>query len=904
MRCVLILLVLASSFAFGQGIQLTSTQQQMLDSLPEAQRQEALAAIRDLQGQQGLSEQQSINEPVSQQSSTVPVAMAPQTVVQSEIRAAGRSRIILNLRLSGSLSDAQRSELAADPVAQRLTGTHLHILDDSGVLTLPGLEPIPVLGMVVADINRRLMAEPYLSIFDVDSWILGQTLTGVEALAPFGYNLFESSGATLNAPTSGPVPPDYVLGPGDSVRVQLFGNVNGIYEYEVSRDGILNLPDIGPVIVAGLRFSEVRADVNLRVKEMLIGTQVSVTMGQLRTIRVFILGDVNEPGSYVVGGLATISGALHSSGGISRIGSLRDIQLKRDGTVVSKLDAYDLLLRGDNSGDSRLQQGDVIFVPPIGTTVSVGGAVNRPAIYEVKRLTSAADLVGLAGGLKPAAHAAGARLARIEADGERTVLSVDVQSESVSTVRIRNGDTLIIPEVLPEVHNAVVLGGHVHRPGTYPWRSGMRLTDLIGSSQELKSAADTRYVLIRREKQRGQPIEVLSANLAAALLAPSSAANIRLEASDTVHVFSLALGRQRVVEPLLEELRLQSTIDAPVRVAQISGNVRAPGEYPLETDMRVSDLIRAGGDLTEAAYTLRAELTRYSIGDGKSRETEVVKVDLNAIRRGVDSADLVLREHDYLIINRTPEWDAIWTVSLKGEVQFPGEYRVRRGETLANVINRAGGFTEAAYVEGAVFLRESLRVQEQQQIENLAGRLESDLATLSLETIANGGAETFSTGRLLLDQLRSTEAVGRLVVDLRQDGGATESAETIEMRDGDQLLVPIRSQVVTVLGETQQNTSHLFSGNLSREDYINLSGGLTRRADKKLIYVVRANGAVVAGSRSRWFGRRDNVRIWPGDTIVVPLKTDRIRPLTFWGSVTQVLYQGAIAVAAIKTFDD
>jgi protein involved in polysaccharide export with SLBB domain len=249
------------------------------------------------------------------------------------------------------------------------------------------------------------------------------------------------------------------------------------------------------------------------------------------------------------------------------------------------------------------------------------------------------------------------------------------------------------------------------------------------------------------------------------------------------------------------------------------------------------------------------------------------------------------------MISRVPEWDTIWTVSLEGEVRFLGEYRVRRGETLADVVTRAGGLTENAFAEGALFLRESLKEQEREQLDTLARRLESDLATLSLQAENSGGSDTLETGRTLLDQLRNTEPVGRLVIDLGY-------AARVEMRDGDRLLVPTHTQVVTVLGETQQNTSHLYRESLSRDDYINLSGGLTRRADKKLIYVVRANGAVVAGNRSRWLGRGGNVDIRPGDTIVVPLDTDRMRPLTFWGGVTQILYQGAIAVAAVKTFNN
>jgi protein involved in polysaccharide export with SLBB domain len=899
----IIWLVLGTSVVFAQGIQLSAEQQQMLNQLPPAQRQQAMDAIRQLQSQQSAQ-------------STTPIREEPSTAQDSELLSAviaasaeqiptakARSRIIIDFVPRSSLTPAEVASLNKDPVLKGLQGSQLYILDDAGVLSLQGLDAIPLLGLVEEDIERRLGAEPYLNRFDIDVRILGQESIGIEALEPFGYDVFEAKDATFDAPSSGPVPPDYVLGPGDSVRVQLFGNVNGIYEYEVSRDGILNLPEIGPVTVAGLPFSEFRADLNKRVKEMLIGTQVSVTMGQLRTIRVFVLGDVNQPGSYVVSALVAVGGALYQSGGISKVGSLRNIQLKRNGRLVATLDLYDALLKGDTSSFQRLQPGDVIFVPPIGTTIGVGGAVKRPAIYETKGKATIADAVKLAGGLAPDAFAKGARIERI--DGERTTIAVDLTSAESSRQRVRSGDTLVVPDVLPSLEDTVVLAGHVFRPGNYQWRPGMRLTDLIGSADELKPGVDTDYVLIRRETKRGQPIQVLSANLSEALKTPAGTDNVRLEASDTVHVFSLALGRQRVVEPLLQELRLQSTFDAPVGEVQISGNVRAPGVYPLESKMRVSDLIRAGGNLSENAYSLEAELTRYSSTGTSSREIEVVQVDLDAIRGGVDSANLVLREHDYLIIKRIPDWDTKWTVALDGEVRFPGEYRVRRGETLGEVLQRAGGLTDNAFPEGAVFLRETLKEQEQEQIETLARRLEADVATLSLQAANEGSSETLTTGRVLLDQLRNTEAVGRLVLDMTQDGsGRYSEAAAVELRDGDQLLVPSRPQVVTVLGEIQQNTSHLYRDNLSRNEYIDLSGGLTRRADKKLIYVVRANGAVVAGNRSRWLGRGGRVDIRPGDTIVVPLDTDRMRPLTFWTNVTQILYQAAIAVAAVQTFDN
>ena len=898
MRKLAILLVLFCTSIFAQDIQLTPEQQQMLNALPPAQRQQALAAIRDLQGQQSASTQQTINEPIIDATPPLGEAAPPTLLEEDELRAEARSRLVLDFSTRPDLRPDEVEAIQSDPALLRLFGSHVFTLDDSGVLPLDGLGFIPLLGLSEADIQSRLRAEPGLEYFDIEVRILEQEAIGTEALQPFGYDVFEQGGG-LEAPSAGPVPSDYVLGPGDSVRVQLFGNVNAIYEYEVSRDGILRLPEIGPVTVAGITFSEFRQDLEERVQEMLIGTRVSVTMGPLRTIRVFVLGDVNRPGSYVVSGLATVSTALYRSGGVSDVGTLRNIQLKRNGKVVARFDGYSLLIRGDTSGDVRLQPGDVVFVPPIGNTVAVGGAVKRPAIYEYRGAADAADAVMLAGGLSSEAFEQGARIERFDEDGGRSVLAVNLSDDTSSATKLRSGDTLLVPEVLPDFDSAVTLSGHVYRPGTYAWKPGMRITDLFRSSNELKPGVDMNYVLVRRERKRGEPIEALSADLAAAMANSASLANIELIARDQVFVFSEKLGRQRTVTPIVEELQRQATHENPALQVQISGHVRAPGTYPLEPEMRVSDLIRAGGGLAEEAYALEAELARYSIESGETRVTETRVIDLSRALAGAPEADVLLSSYDYMRINRIPEWNTAWTVTLDGEVRFPGEYRVGRGESLRQVLDRAGGLTEEAYPQGAVFLRESLREQEQEQIEMLARRMESDLTTLSLQTAQTGGSDMMATGRQLLNQLRATEAVGRLVID-----ESHLDSDDFELRDGDQLLIPQRPQVVTVLGEIQQSTSHLYDKNLSRDDYINLSGGLTRRADKGRIYVVRANGAVIAGKGSRWLGRGGGIDIRPGDTIVVPLDTDRMRPLTFWGSVTQILYQGAIAVAAVRTFDN
>jgi len=762
-------------------------------------------------------------------------------------------------------------------------------------------------------VSPRRVAQPELTSSEVQEGQGIEGLTGSTALersrpelAPFGYDLFAGEPSTFAPATDIPVPVNYVIGPGDTIELQLFGSQNASHTLVVTREGVLNFPELGPITVSGLRFSDLQQTLQQRVSEQMIGVRSSISMGRLRSIRVFVLGDAYRPGSYTVSALTTMTNALFVSGGVNAIGSLRNVQLKRNGQVVTTLDLYDLLLRGDTSGDSRLQPGDVIFIPPVGTTVGIDGEVRRPAIYELTNERTVEQVIALAGGMLPTAFPEASQIERINEDRERTIVDVDLNTSSGLTTTVTGDDVIRVYSVLEKREDVVQLAGRVFRDGAFQWRPGMRLSDLIPSLGELQPRSDPEYVVIRREVPGTLNIDVMSANLLAALAQPGSAADPELKPRDQVQVLGFDANRSANVQPLLVELRQQASSTEPTRVVTIAGRVRSPGQYPLESGMRVSDLIRAGGDLAEEAFVLDAELTRYAIINDEQRETEVIDIDLGAILRGDSLADLQLSEHDFLRINTVPDWNSEWSVSLRGEVRFPGEYRIRRGETLRQVLERAGGLTEEAFAEGAVFLRESLRQKEQDQIDLLSQRLEADLASLSLEERNSADGNSLETGNQLLSQLRTTEAVGRLVIDLNLVAAKLPDdalIDDIELREGDQLLVPTHTQVVTVIGETQQNVSHLFQPGLSRDDYIGMSGGFTRRADKKFIYVVRASGAVLPAGKSGFFRRGNNVGIRPGDTIVVPLEVDRLRPLTFWTSVTQILYQSAIAVAAVRSFN-
>ena len=381
---------------------------------------------------------------------------------------------------------------------------------------------------------------------------------------------------------------------------------------------------------------------------------------------------------------------------------------------------------------------------------------------------------------------------------------------------------------------------------------------------------------------------------------------------DKVFVFDLSANRARTVQPLVAELELESSATKPAQVVSIDGEVRAPGRYALEPSMHVSDLIRAGGSLEDSAYTGSAEIARYQVVNGEKRQTELIDVDLAAIRRNEAGADALLKPYDILVIKKTPQWEEPGTVVLKGEVRFPGVYPILRGETLSSVVRRAGGMTDLAFDEGAVFLRTELKAREKEQLEMLTTRLQGDLAGLALEAlttsaVTNGGgggnsSQGLVVGQQLVQQLRNTKPVGRLVINIDQVMSAKPgSTYDVMLRDGDQLLVPKKTQDVTILGEVQSPTSHVYQPGLTRDAYIERSGGTTQRADKSRIYVVRANGDVVTGHRGGWFRRTREIDIRPGDTIVVPMDTERVRGLPLWTSVTTIIYNLAVALLAVHS---
>lgn len=787
-------------------------------------------------------------------------------------------------------------------------------------------------------------------------------------LVPFGYELFAGAPSTFEPVNDIPVSSDYVLGPGDNLKVELYGKESESYELSIDAEGKVYFPELGPISLAGLSFQEAKTKLSSEVSKRMIGMKASVSMGVLKSIRVFVLGEAYVPGSYVVSSLSTITNALVLSGGISETGSLRNIQLKRKGELVQTLDLYKLLLEGDTSNDAPLRSGDVVFIPPVGDTAGIDGEVRRPAIYEFVPGETLSDLVAYAGGLTASAFTKKSTLERIINNEQKTVINYSKENAQLKDQPAQAGDLLRIASVLEKVENTVAVRGHVYRPGIQNWREGLRLSDVISSVDQLKPGADLRYGLIKRYVGPQKNLQVLSFSLTNVFSNPDSEKNRVLQSQDEILVFALypkdqnelpeelrlkkgitgagysfgasrlgqlesknepeplmfeqegrsALiendrahsrhtltvteyekeaaywGRVWVIEEILEELRAQAHLGNPSKEVKITGSVRYPGAFPLVDGMTVEDLIYAAGGLTEKAYKLSAEVSRTGFDQYQKRMQSRYDIDLASDA----GRTFMFSSRDVLQIRAIPEWVEDHYVELKGEVRFPGFYPIHKDDTLREVLKRAGGVTDYAYVPGAVFTRVELKKQQERRLEEMQRRLQEDIAKAELvgkET----GQRSRDVGKAweLLEQLERTPALGRLVIDL--DKVINEDPDySIPLQSGDALVVPSRKNSVTIIGEVQLPISQVFEPALNYSDYITRSGGMTSKADDERIYIIKANGGVELPESGHWFASND-AQISPGDTIVVPLDADKLDSIVLWRDVSQIFYQIALGAAAV-----
>lgn len=723
-------------------------------------------------------------------------------------------------------------------------------------------------------------------------------------LKQFGYDFFRNSIANLPTTENLPVGSDYVIGPGDSLRIDVWGSLQARYEAAVDRNGEMTIPRVGAVKVWGLTYAQARDAVNKAFSRYYRGYELNVTLGSLRTIQVYVVGEVEVPGTYNVSSLATVINALAAAGGPSKSGSLRSIRISRGGKAVQEIDLYEMFLSGDRSRDMRLENGDTLFVPVIGPVVAVAGEVKRPGIYEIKGKTALPGLLAMAGGITAAGDTGRIQLERIEGNSTRIVADYLSGGKSLDAelagVEVRDRDMVNVFPVREAMREVVTLAGNVARPGAYQFRKGMRVKDLIPDASLLLPESYMESVEITRLSPPDYRREVLTVNLRE-VLKGNPVDNVELQEQDTIKIFS----RDEMVER--------------PRVS-INGQVVTPGTYDYFPRMTVRDLVTAAGSPKRNAYLESAELTRVSVG-GSNAKAVRLEINLGKALAGDAAHNLALEPEDALIVRGIENWLEATDrfVTLRGEVKFPGIYSIAKGERLSSVIERAGGYTDKAYLKGARFKRKSVREEQQKRMDEVIARTEQEILRKQgeLAAVAASREELEATRTALeglqksLNKLRETRAEGRVVIRLAKLDAFRKSPYDLELMGGDILEVPQVSSVVSVMGQVYNPTSFVHLPGEDVAHYLKDAGGATRDGEESDMYIISADGSVLSRQQTT-FGIRwsDSQRRWtfggflatvldPGDTLVVPQKLERIAWMREIKDMTTILSQIALTAGVI-----
>ncbi len=786
-----------------------------------------------------------------------------------------------------------------------------------------------------------------------------------------------------------PVGPDYVIGTGDGLAIDLWGGVSQRFVRVVDREGRVSLPEVGPLLVSGKSLADVQQAVQQVLRTQYRDVSADVSISRLRTVRVYVVGEVSEAGAYDISSLSTPLNALFAAGGVTPRGSLRALKHLRGKLLVEEVDAYDLLLHGVRSDMRRLENGDTLLVPSLGPQVTVDGMVRRPAIYELHGESSLSEVLELAGGILPTATLRHIEVQRIEAHEKRTMLTLDLLpagdadsiKKQLEAFKINDGDEVHIFPIAPYNEDSIYVQGHVQRPGRYSYKQGMSLSDLIGSYKDLLPEPAPHYAEIVRINPPDFHPSVESFDLSAALANPASAP--KLQPLDTVRVFSrfdfepapeiwvggevrepgkyrtsgqahlrdavyLAGGvtqdaslntaqlfrmqpdgTMRILSVDLREAlagnpmdnvvmeprdrllvhRNPSRVDPPT--VYIKGEVAKPGRYPLTTNMHLAELVRVAGGLKRSAYTESADLARFDMSGAQKAPGDQVELNLAAAMSGDPKTDVPLRDGDILTIRQLPRWADIGaSMNVRGEVLHPGTYGIGPGERLSSVLARSGGFGPEAFPYGAVLIRKEvrdlevkshvelvLRVKAEQDYLRTLPETDTDQKNAKLTAIA----QTQST----LDQLQAAAPIGRVVIHVRSDLRSWRNTPTdLPVRDGDVLIIPKSANYVTVTGQVFNPTAVANVSGHSAKWYLGQAGGLTQLADKKAVFVIRADGSVLAAKNNSvdwWEGDPLNATLRAGDTIVVPEKAPKIAGRN-WAAImqsAQLASSIALAVAYI-----
>lgn len=973
---------------------------------------------------------------------------------------------------------------------------------------------------------------------------------------------------------------DYIVGPGDYVVITLWGRLEARYSLLVDSGGNISVPNLGYFKVAGMSFKNVREMLNKKTQQI-VGAKSSISMGGLRMIQIYVLGEVNRPGMYPLDSMSTITNALFISGGPKDIGSLRNIELRRKNRILTKFDLYDLLLKGDKSHDLILENGDIIFVPPVGVLVGVAGNIKRPAIYELRDKFDLTSVLEIAGGVNPSAYIEQIQIDRIVNHQMQQVIDLNLKEvDKIKDFQLWDGDLVKVFTITERIKNFVSIEGNVKRPGKYEYKSGMHLSDLISKEEDLLNETFFDYAVIKRLEPPNNEVHLINFNLGKFIFDKDKSSDIVLKEQDEIYIFSTwafkdkpkvtvkgevrALGARSefrkleyqhrelveksnqilsrgmtvskemqdeilkleeeiqqkypystmldetklrklkaqfdrmkasgqmisqdlvnnidISEKLIENKRIfvallttrlkikkfmskskekkganykinsdmyndivnleqsledsftspeliklklgelkmkiddieakgmgdsnggrsdsdvQLEIDAleqeiadktmnltldsvsvPIvssskvkdailgaggltpdalldkgeilrndnghitrlhfnvvaamegtpsdnlelknndeliihsvreksfaQVVFVDGEIRQPGKYSYYTGMKVSDLLFMAGNTLESTFLDEAEIYSATIVDGLEIRKTYRTINLRKLLDGDQANDPQLQPYDRLFIKRIPQWGDMIFVNIDGEVKFPGKYIVKKGERLSSLIKRAGGYTDYAYIRGAVFTREKVRLLQQTQLDEMVQRLEIELLSRgSAQAASSLSADSASVIQqelnqkmIFLDRLKQIKAKGRMVINLKEPEVLAKTPFDIEVEEGDVLFIPSNPNTVQIIGSVYNQTAFVFDSHKDFADYTNLAGGYTENADSERVYILKVDGTAMR-PKATFFGTRGGQKIESGDTIVVPEKLVTVSWLRDLRDITQILYQIAVTTGVM-----
>lgn len=754
---------------------------------------------------------------------------------------------------------------------------------------------------------------------------LAQSSTG-EVLPIFGRDFFRHAPSTFAPADQIPVTSDYVVGPGDEVLVRLWGPDTFNSQLTVDTSGSIYIPKVGAIRVAGLRYDELQKHITTEVSRVFRNFNLSVNLGRLRSIQIYVVGEAQRPGAYTISSLSSVLNGLFASGGPNVQGSLRRIQIRRDGQPTSEFDLYDLVLRGDKSKDIRLQQGDTLFIQAAGPEVAIAGSVRHPAVYELRGEESIADLLKIAGGYNPTAAVSQLSLERIDANHSRKALGVAMDREGLS-IAMRDGDVLFVHHIDHGYEKSVTIRGNLANPGRFAWHPGMRLSEIIPDRMALLTSD-----YWRERNLLGVPTPLfeplpqsdfeLRTNPSRTVLTPNSSQQSSDgrtgqdigDASRSQYQRS-SLGSSQLT--LSGENATQQAVALPAATTSSASddrNNQNPASAPSGAEANTVRVNSARQKIQLPAPEINWSYAVVERLDAQTLRNSLLPFNLGKLVQDHDAnQDLELQPGDVVTILSqadisVPMDERTKYVRLEGEFVGAGIYSVRAGENLADVVRRAGGITNKAYLYGSSFLRESARALQQQRLDEYISTLASDMDREASIRAASSTSGVIDPNALvaqqsLINRLRQAKATGRVVFEFLPESAGIDAIPNIPLENGDIFRIPSRPNTVSVIGAVYGQNVFMYNQNRRVEDYIDLAGKPNRIADRKHAFIIRADGSIFSRELAQgiWNNHFNNSRINPGDSIVIPEKLIKPTAIHQLLEYAQVLSSLGIAAAVINS---